>query len=82
MRGKLILVGFVCLAALPSCMHPVEQTMRASMEARQQQLMATGSVSQGASDDVGKYYQNDRNSLAQLTMQQSPDSLTANLYLH
>jgi hypothetical protein len=68
MNGKLILIGLVSLAVLPSCMTPSSQILRANAEAKQHYLETTATVAQGASDDVGQYIARDTAN-ERLTMQ-------------
>jgi hypothetical protein len=78
MNAKLILIGLVSLAVLPSCMTPSSQLLQASADAKQRYIETHATVAQGASDDAGQYIArntaNDR-----LTLQPSTEQ-TAYLY--
>ncbi len=79
MNGKLLIVGIVCLAALPSCMHPVDQVLNANAEAKRQALLASGSVSQGACDDVGQYSSRNNDAAQRLTLASNAEPTAAYL---
>jgi hypothetical protein len=55
MVGRMMIAGLVSIVVLPSCMHPVDHVLQVRAEQKRLHIEATGSVSQGACDDVGQY---------------------------
>ncbi len=71
MNKKLLILSAFCLAALPSCMHPVEQVLNASADAKQAALIERGTIAQGACDDIGQYAAR-ANATDRVSMQSAP----------
>lgn len=55
MVAKIVALGILSLAVLPSCMHPVDRVLHARAEAREASFEARGDIARGACDDVGQY---------------------------